>query len=253
MPISAVIITYNEARNIERCITSLQGVADEIIVLDSYSTDETPDLCRQLGVRFLQHPFDGYGQQKNRANAMAQHPWILSLDADEALSAPLREALLAQRERLDDADAYAMHRRTNYCGHWVKHCGWYPDRKVRLFRRDLAQWNTSPVHEQLLLPPNARIGFLNGDLLHYSYYSTDEHRERARKYARLSAQAMKQAGKRAYPWTPYLRAAFKWLRNYILLSGFLDGRTGWDICRISAMETFWKYRFLQRDNHPEDA
>jgi glycosyltransferase involved in cell wall biosynthesis len=245
MPISAVIITYNEARNIERCIASLRGVADEIVVLDAYSTDATPDLCRQMGVRLFQHAFDGYGQQKNRANALAQHPWILSLDADEALSPQLRNALLAQREHLDDADAYACHRLTNYCGYWVRHCGWYPDRKVRLFRRDIAHWSTSPVHEQLLLPPNARVGSLAGDLLHYSYYSTDEHLERARRYAQLGALAMQQAGKRAYPWTPYLRAAFKWLRNYILLLGFLDGRAGWDICRITAMETFWKYQKLK--------
>lgn len=245
MCISAVVIAYNEARNIERCIASLQGVVDEIIVLDAYSTDATPDLCRQMGVRLWQHPFDGYGQQKNRANASARYPWILSLDADEALSPQLRASLLAQRDFLDNADAYAFNRLTNYCGHWIRHCGWYPDRKVRLFRRDIAQWSTSPVHEQLLLPPQARVSFLRGDLLHYSYYSTTEHRQRARRYAHLGAQAMHLAQKRAYPWTPYLRAALKWLRNYVLLRGFLDGRAGWNICRISALETFWKYQLLR--------
>ncbi|MCS6929622.1 MAG: glycosyltransferase family 2 protein [Saprospiraceae bacterium] len=246
MLISGVIITYNEARNIERCIDSLQGVADEIVVLDAYSTDTTPEVCRQKGVRLYQHAFDSYGKQKNRANRLANYPWILSLDADEALSPQLRASLLEQRARLNDYDAYAFNRLTCYCGHWIRHCGWYPDRKVRLFRRDIAEWSTSPVHERLLLPAHAKVGFLRGELHHYSYYSIEEHYERARRYAYLGAQALQEVGRKAHPWTPLLRATLKWLRNYIFLRGFLDGWAGWHICRISALETYWKYHMLRQ-------
>ncbi len=245
MRISAVIITYNEARNLHRCLDSLQDIADEVVVMDAHSTDETPDLCRQRGVRFYQHPFDGYAAQKNRANALTRGDWILSLDADEALSPALRAAILAQRDRLDDFDAYSFNRLTNYCGHWIRHCGWYPDRKVRLFRRDFAYWGGPAVHEQLLLLPTARTGFLTGDLLHYSYYTEEEHRQRALRYAQLGAQGLYERGKRAHAWTPALRAAFKWLRNYVLLRGFLDGRAGWKVCQISAWETYWKYQYLR--------
>jgi Glycosyltransferases involved in cell wall biogenesis len=244
MGISAVIITYNEARNIERCLSSLEGIADEVVVMDAYSSDATPDICRRRGARFYQHPFDGYASQKNRANTLARYPWVLSLDADEALSPELRCSLLALRPELEAFDAYAFNRRTNYCGHWVRYCGWYPDRKVRLFRRQQARWGDRPVHEQLLLPEGARVGFLKGDLLHYSYYTTAEHYERARRYAQAGAEALRQRGKRVHPWTPFTRAIGKWLRNYLLRLGFLDGKAGWTICRISALETYWKYRQL---------
>ncbi len=246
MGISAVIIAYNEARNIARCIDSLEGIVDEIVVVDGFSTDATPEICRAKGVRFFQHAFDGYAEQKNRANTLARQPWILSLDADEALSSQLRQALRIQKERLEDFDAYAFNRRTNYCGRWIRHCGWYPDRKVRLFRRDIARWEGPYVHERLALPKEARIGFLTGDLLHYSYYTVAEHRTRAQRYAQLGAQSLWAHQKHAYPWDPPLRAAFKWLRNYVFLRGFLDGRAGWTICWISAQETYWKYRHLQK-------
>jgi len=243
--LSAVIITFNEARNIGRCLDSLAGVADEIVVVDSFSTDETPAICRARGVRFLQRAFDGYAQQINWALAQARFDFILSVDADEALSEPLRESVLAVKKNCA-YDAYALNRRTNYCGQWIRYSGWYPDRKVRLFDRRKAQWSGPAVHEYLLLADGVRPGFLPGDLLHYSYYSVEEHYARVRKYARLAAEALHNQGKKGSYWNLIFSPPFKFIRNYVFRRGFLDGRAGFTICRIAALETYWKYRELLR-------
>ncbi|MBL7781533.1 MAG: glycosyltransferase family 2 protein [Saprospiraceae bacterium] len=242
-PISAVIITFNEERNIGRCLESLAGVADEIVVLDSFSSDDTEQICRSFGVRFEQHAFDGHIEQKNRALGLASHPFVLSLDADEALSDLLRESILHVKNDLR-FDAYIMNRRTNYCGQWIAHSGWYPDRKLRLFDKRLGHWGGTNPHDRVEMHAEASTARLDGDLLHYSYYTVEEHLERARKYAFIAARAMHQQGKRGAWWRMWLSPIFKFIRNYILKAGFLDGRAGWTICRIAALETHWKYRAL---------
>jgi glycosyltransferase involved in cell wall biosynthesis len=243
--LSAVIITFNEARNIARCLDSLSGIADEVLVLDSFSTDQTEQICRERGVRFIQHAFDGHIEQKNRALAAAAHPLVLSLDADEALSDTLRQSILAVKNNWR-YDAYAMNRRTNYCGQWIAHSGWYPDRKVRLFDRRLGQWGGTNPHDRVEMLPAARMSRLEGDLLHYSYYTVEEHVARARKYADIAAEAMHCQGKRGAWWRMWLSPVAKFCRNYFLKLGFLDGRAGWTICRIAALETYWKYKGLRR-------
>lgn len=248
--ISVVIITYNEARNIGRCLDSLSGIADEIVVLDSFSTDDTERICRAHRVRFLQHAFDGHIEQKNRVLALAEHPFVLALDADEALSEPLRQSILAVKND-PQYDGYVMNRRTNYCGQWIAHSGWYPDRKLRLFDRRLGQWGGTNPHDRVNMQASARTARLEGDLLHYSYYTMEEHLERARKYATIAAQAMYHQGKRGAWWRRWISPVAKFFRNYFLKLGFLDGQAGWTICRISALETYWKYKELsrlQRDN-----
>ena len=244
MPLSAVIITFNEERNIGRCLDSLAGVADEIVVVDSFSTDRTEAICREKGARFVQHPFGGHIEQKNYALSQAAHDWVLSLDADEALSDDLRQSVLAVKDHWQ-AEGYAMNRLTNYCGQWIRHSGWYPDRKLRLFDRRLAQWGGQNPHDKIEMTPGARQLRLRGDLLHYSYYTEEEHYSRARKYADIAAKAMYARGRRARWWNLALSPAVKWLRNYVFKRGFLDGRAGWTICRISALETGWKYRALR--------
>ena len=151
--ITAVIITKNEERNIGRCLESLKGVADEVVVVDSGSTDRTEALCREAGVRFVSHPWEGYSGQKNYANSLATHPWILSIDADEALSPTLRESILALKHSDNSQfsilnSQFSFNRLTNYCGHWIRHCGWYPDVCTRLFHRDVMEWDGT-VHEEL--------------------------------------------------------------------------------------------------------
>lgn len=243
--ISAVIITFNEERNIGRCLDSLAGVADEVVVVDSFSTDRTEQICREKGAHFAQRAFTGYSDQKNFANARASYDYLLSIDADEALSDTLRQAIHSVKSDWR-ADGYAMNRLTNYCGQWIHHSGWYPDRKLRLFDRRVARWSNQNPHEKIEMDAGARGERLSGDLLHYSYYSVDEHYARARRYAHLAAQAMNAQGKRAALWNLLFSAPVKFLRNYVFRLGFLDGRAGLTICWISALETGWKYWALRR-------
>ncbi|MCE7925608.1 MAG: glycosyltransferase family 2 protein [Haliscomenobacteraceae bacterium CHB4] len=243
--LSAVIITFNEERNIGRCLDSLAGVADELVVLDSFSTDKTAEICIAKGARFMQHAFEGHIEQKNRALEEAQYPYVLSLDADEALSEQLRVSILSAKENWRYG-GYVMNRLTNYCGQWIRHSGWYPDRKLRLFDRRLGRWGGTNPHDRVELQPGVTTAFLDGDLLHYSYYTVNEHIERACKYAGIAACAMHAQGKRGTWLQVIFSPAFKFFRNYILKRGFLDGRAGWTICKIAAWETYLKYRFLLR-------
>ncbi len=244
MHLSAVIITFNEERNIGRCLDSLVGVADEVVVVDSFSTDRTAEICREKGARFVQHAFAGHIEQKNYALTQAAFDHVLSLDADEALSDTLRQSILAAKADWR-AEGYAMNRLTNYCGQWIHHSGWYPDRKLRLFDRRLARWGGQNPHDKIEMNAEARQERLRGDLLHYSYYSVEEHYARARRYADIAAKAMHDRGRQANWWNLAFSPAVKFLRNYVLKLGFLDGRAGWTICRIAALETWWKYRALQ--------
>lgn len=220
-------------------------MADEIVVLDSFSTDKTPEICAAFGVRFFQHAFDGHIEQKNRALTLASFDIVLSLDADEALDDNLKNAI-QQCTQNWLADGYTMNRLTNYCGQWIHYSGWYPDKKLRLFDRNKAQWGGLNPHDKIMMTDQARIEHLEGDLLHYSYYSVEEHRERSHKYAFIGAQAMLNAGEKGYYYQLIINPLSKFVRNYILKRGFMDGKAGWTICTITALETFWKYRHLLR-------
>lgn len=244
MKVSAVIITFNEARNIGRCLESLAGIADEIVVVDSFSTDDTENICRARGARFIQHNFEGYIEQKNWALAQAHYPLVLSLDADEALGEQLRASILAVKNDVQ-YEGYTMNRLTNYCGQWIRHSGWYPDRKLRLFDRRKGQWGGTNPHDRVEIPPETPVQHLAGDLLHYSYYTVEEHLERARKYADIAAAALREQGKSGTWAHVMFSPLLKFLRNYLLKGGFRDGQAGWTICRIAALETYWKYKALR--------
>jgi len=246
--ISATIITLNEERNIERCIRSLEGVADEIIVLDSLSTDRTKEICLEQNVRFEERKWEGYSESKNYLNALASHDYILSLDADEALSEELRSSILKLKEENDLHDVYQVNRLTNYCGKWIYHSGWYPDWKVRLFPKVGSKWDGAIVHEELIFPENCRVISLDGHLEHYSYYSFDGHRVRADKYSELTAQKMSQNGKKASFLKPYLSALGRIISMYLIKGGIRDGRMGWKIAIISAKSNIYKYKELRRLN-----
>ncbi len=244
--LSAVIITYNEARNIGRCLDSLVGVADEVVVVDSFSTDQTEAICRQHpGVRFLQHSFEGHIEQKNYALQQANFPYVLALDADEALSTELKKAILETKKNWQH-DGYTMNRLTNYCGQWIHHSGWYPDQKLRLWQKEKGNWGGTNPHDKVEMAVGSTTAHLSGDLRHYSYYTVQEHVERAEKYAAIAAEAMRQQGKGATWLNVVFSPILKFLRNYVLKAGFLDGELGYTICRISALETYWKYHILRR-------
>ncbi len=241
--ISAVIITLNEENNIARCLASLEGVADEVVVVDAGSTDRTEKICRSFGVRWVTLWWNGYGQQKNAANALAHGPYLLSLDADEVLSPELRAAILKAKPRL--TGAYAMSRLSWYAGRWIRHSGWYPDTKVRLFPKG-CRWSEDPVHEQLILPEGMPVSLLAGDLWHFSYRDEADHKARQARYAKLAAEALFRKGKRRQWWQRVLKPVFTWFRVLVLRSGWRDGEAGWQIARISAWGTRERYRALDR-------
>ncbi len=241
--ISAVIITHNEASNIERCIRSVQDVVQEVVVLDSGSTDGTVALATGAGARVEVVEWKGYAATKNRGNQLAAHPFILSIDADEALSDQLRDSLRAIN--LSKGVAYSMNRLTSYAGKWIRHSGWYPDTKVRLFHRDEARWIGDFVHETLQTDPDVSIQHLQGDLLHYTIDSVADHRQRIQRYMRLSAAEKYQQGRHISAWKAMLGVAARWLKIYLLKQGFRDGREGWYIATLSAQGVWLRYKYLR--------
>ena len=244
MKLSAVIITFNEERNLQRCLDSLKGVADEIVVVDSFSTDATRRIAEGAGAIFIQHAFEGHIQQKNVALSRATHEWILSLDADEALDAALRVSIL-QVKASGEANGYSMNRLTNYCGHWVKHCGWYPDTKVRLIRSGRGSWTGVNPHDRLELHDNQSAVHIEGDILHYSYYTLDDHRKQIEYFGNIAARELFQRNKTISWPMVFLKVIAQFIKSYIVKLGILDGATGWTISRMSAYATWRKYTKLK--------
>lgn len=243
-PISAVIITFNEEKNIGRCIDSLHGIADEIVVLDSGSTDGTAQICQERGVVFHTHPFDDYAAQKNRATNLASHDLILSLDADEALSEPLKVSLAMARHN-GFGQAYTMNRLTSYCGHWVRHCGWYPDTKLRMYDRRKGRWTGRKIHERITMDADVKIHHLEGDLLHYSFYSIAQHMDTVNKFSSLKAELLFEKGKNSSVLQLSLSPGFKFFQIFILKGGFRDGSAGLHIAANSAHGAYLKHAKLR--------
>lgn len=242
--ISAVIITFNEEHNIARCLGSLRGVADEVVVVDSFSTDKTAEICAQWGVKWVQHAFEGHIQQKNWAITQASFPYVLSLDADEALDEKLRASILKAKEAWD-ADGYSMNRLTNYCGTWIRHSGWYPDRKLRLWDSTKGQWAGRNPHDRYELRQGSTTQHLEGDILHYSYYTVQEHWKQLEYFSTIAAKAMFGEGRKASWLDPLFHAVWKYFKTLILKTAFLDGKAGWVIARLSAIEVYRKYKKLR--------
>lgn len=241
--ISALILTLNEERNIGRCLESLQGVADEVIVIDSFSTDKTEEIALKHGAKFIKQEFLGYIEQKNFALTQASHDHVLSLDADEALSPELKAAVLKAKENFQ-ADGYYLNRLTNYCGQWIRHSGWYPDWKLRLFDRTKGQWTGTNPHDKFVLEAGASQKRLAGDLYHYSYYTVEEHKQQIKRFTDISAQAKFDQGVRS-SWTKIMsKTVARFVKGYLLKLGFLDGYYGWRICLYSAYATYLKYHKL---------
>jgi len=242
--LSVVIITFNEENNIAKCLNSVVDLVDDIVVVDSFSTDKTKEICEQYSkVNFVQTKWIGYSQTKNFANTLAKHDYILSLDADEVVSEVLRISI----ENIDKLDGvFEFNRLTNYCGKWIKHCGWYPDKKTRIFPKNEVYWEGEHVHETLYLPKALNNTFLEGDLLHYSYHEKAEHYKQIDNYSTLHAQKMKEAGKKASFIKIAIGPLFKFIKTYFLQLGFLDGAAGFTISIISAKAVKMKYKKLQK-------
>lgn len=249
--LSAVIITFNEEQNIERCLSSLADIADEIVVADSGSTDRTKEICSKYNVKFIVHPFVGHIEQKNFAVSECSFDYILSLDADEALSPELKVLINGIKNNWEK-DAYYVNRLTNYCGKWIFHCGWYPDRKLRLFRKGKGKWAGFNPHDRFTLFEGGNYGYLNADLLHYSYYSIEGHLQQVNKFTTISADSEYKSGKRSSLLLIIFKPIVRFFRDYFFHLGILDGYYGFVICRISAQATFIKYvklYELQKEKH----
>lgn len=247
--VSVVIITYNEEKNIARCLDSVKEIADEVVVLDSFSTDNTQAICESRGARFFQHAFDGHIQQKNRAITYASHPHILSLDADEALDDVLKGAIAEVKQNWTH-DGYYMNRLTNYCGHWVRHCNWYPDAKLRLWDSRKGAWTGMNPHDKYeLFGGDKNTKHLKGDILHYSYSSVADHYRQVEYFTNIASKAYFEKGKKAPVYKLILNPIAKFIDHYILHAGFLDGKAGFLISRISAYATYLKYKKLRNLYH----
>ncbi|MFC2123979.1 glycosyltransferase family 2 protein [Bacteroidota bacterium] len=239
--ISGVVITYNEEKNIGQCLASLSEVVDEIIVVDSYSKDHTINICRDYNAKVVQRAFDGYIEQKNHAASLANFDYILSLDADEVLSEKMIREILKIKSN-PGYDIYIFNRLNNYCGVWIRHGGWYPDQKKRLWKKNKAQWGGTNPHDMLIPEMDASIKHVKADIHHYGYESIEEHLSQINKFSDITARAKYHEGKKSNLFIHViLNPGFKFIKRYFFQLGFLDGYYGFVFCAIASLNNFLKY------------
>jgi glycosyltransferase involved in cell wall biosynthesis len=246
--ISACLIVCNEEKNLARCLQSVAPVVDEIVVVDSGSTDRTVAIARSFQARVIAQPWLGYVGQKNFALEQALHPWVLSIDADEELSPELAAAIAQLRgDPAEDApgafNGYTVSRMVFYRGKWIRHGDWYPDRLVRLFRRAEARFSGGRVHEKLEIAGHHPL--LPGELHHFTYTDPADRAHRSATYAALWAQSAHEAGRRTWPGIGASHAALRFVRGFVFKRGFLDGAAGFDVARGNAREVWLKYHLLR--------
>lgn len=244
--LSVVVITYNEEANIGRCLEAAHEVADELLVVDSFSTDRTVAICQEYGARVVQQAFAGYVEQKNFATQQARHYHVLQLDADEVLTEELRQSIREVKQHWQGA-GYTLARLTNYCGSWVRHGGWYPDRKLRLYDRRLGQWTGLLLHERYELQAGQPAPLpLAGDALHYSYHSVEQHVSQLNRFTSIAAEELWLQGRRQVSlFHLLLKPWWKFVHGYFFRLGFLDGFAGLSIAVISAWGVFLKFAKLK--------
>jgi glycosyltransferase involved in cell wall biosynthesis len=220
------------------------GIVDEMIVVDSFSTDRTEEICLRMGARFSKHPFEGYIEQKSFAISLASNDHILLIDADEALSEALREAILAVKNDWTH-DGYTMNRLNSFCGQWIRHSGWYPDRKLRLFDRRKTMVKGRNPHDEMVMNEGAASSHIKGDLLHYTYETVEDQIHQINRFTAIQAKDNFKRGKKASWVSMICSPPFKFIRHYIFKLGFLDGYYGFLICRNMAYSTFLKHAKLR--------
>ncbi|WP_327017987.1 glycosyltransferase family 2 protein [Croceibacter atlanticus] len=238
--LSAVIITFNEALNIERCLKSLIPVIDEIVVVDSFSTDNTKEICLNYNVTFIEQEFLGYIQQKNFALTKTSSNYVVSLDGDEALSDTLQKSILKLKSNWQK-DGYYIKRYNNFCGQWINHSGWYPDKKLRVFDKTKGSWQGINPHDSYKLSDNCSSGSLDGDILHWNYKTYSEFNLSTEKFSTISASSYFELGKKAPLWKIILKPTWAFFNAYIIRLGILDGFNGFVIAVQTANITFLKY------------
>jgi glycosyltransferase involved in cell wall biosynthesis len=249
--ISVIIITFNEEKNIERCLLSVKDIADEIIIVDSFSTDRTEEIAAHFNVRFIKNKFEGHIQQKNVALDLTSYNYVLSLDADEELSQKLRSEILKIKENWK-YDAYCFIRRTRFYNKWIRFGDWYPDRKLRLWDKTKGRWGGINPHDRVIMNTRTSKCKVKGYLLHYYYNDTTEHAEQLNYFATIAAREYYHMGRKASLITILVHSGWRFFRAYFLKGGFLDGSVGYIVARYYSFYTFLKYTKLRqhlRDNN----
>jgi glycosyltransferase involved in cell wall biosynthesis len=237
MTVSVVVITKNEEANIERCLASVSW-ADEIVVVDSGSTDRTVELARRFTPHAYVEAWQGFGRQKNLALARASGDWVLSIDADEWVSEALREALRSAAHERSHV-AFRMPRSSSFCGHFMRHSGWWPDHVTRFFRRGKARFSDDLVHERLLV--DGSVGTLRAPLMHESYRTLEQVIDKMNLYSSLAARELHASGRRASTLSALGKGFWAFIRTYFLRAGFLDGREGLMVAVATAESTYYRY------------
>ena len=249
--LSAILITRNEEANLEDCLASLDGLAAQIVVVDTQSTDRTLAIAQRYGALISSPPdWPGFGPQKNRALDLASEDWVLSLDADERLTPELRAEIKSVLDK-PQTDCYAIPRLSWYCGRFMRHSGWTPDYVDRLFKRGSARFSTDLVHERLI--PKGPVLKLKNQMLHYSFMNHAQVQEKMERYSTASAQQAFAKGKTASPLKAILHGAWSFFRTYILRAGFLDGPQGFSLACSNAQGTYLRYMKLWRLNQTTPA
>jgi glycosyltransferase involved in cell wall biosynthesis len=239
--LSVIIITHNEEENLPRCLESVKW-ADEKIVIDSHSTDRTPQIAADFGCTYFDLDWNGFGAAKQAALDRATGDWVLSIDADEAVSDKLRVAIVEAVAGSHSYCGFEMPRCTNFLGRWIRHCGWYPDYLVRLFRREAGQFDLAVIHEKIAV--KGPVGRLSGDLLHYCYPDLERYFAKSNRYTTLGAAEVFRQGKRAGMADLVFRPPISFFKHYIQKAGFLDGPQGLLVSSLSAAAVFNKYAKL---------
>jgi glycosyltransferase involved in cell wall biosynthesis len=244
--ISAIIIAFNEEKNIERCLQSLEW-ADEIVIIDAFSTDRTVALSKKYTARIIQHTWEGFAKQKIFATSQARNDWIFSIDADEEVSDQLKYEIIRIKQSGAAAQAYRMSRKMYYLGKWITHGSWYPDYKVRLFNRQHGHWEGVDIHEYWQF--EGRCEKLKGDILHYSYENITDHLSKINTLTSKAAAEMVKKGERYSFWKLSVASFLKFIKSYFIQAGFRDGFVGLIIAVLGSYYVFLKYLKLWELRH----
>jgi glycosyltransferase involved in cell wall biosynthesis len=244
--ISVCIICFNEEANIRRCLESVKWVKDnggEIVVVDSFSADKTLEIAREYTDKVFQNKWPGFVNQKNHALSLAQNEWVLSVDADEVISDQLRDEIMAEwaKGSYEKTDGYWMKRHTFYLGQWINHGGWYPDYKIRLFRKSQAKWGGLDPHDRIIMEPGSSTGKLKNDIVHYTYKNLAHQIKTIDRFSDASSAALMNTGKTFCLCNLLFRPPVKFIETYLFKLGFLDGLPGLIISVASAFYVFIKY------------
>jgi len=246
--ISVTIITLNEEKMIGGCLDSLKW-ADEIVVIDSFSSDKTVEICRQYTDKVFQQPFPGHIEQKNLAIDKTANDWVLSLDADERVSTVLGDNIKKELQNGPGADGYFIARRSHYLGRWINHSGWYPNSNVRFFRKEKGRWGGINPHDSITV--DGKTGAIDGDILHFPYRDIAHNISTINNFTDILAREMYDRGKRANLFDLALRPHLTFFKKYVLNKGFLDGIPGFIICSLTAYYVFFKYAKLWNKTRDE--